>query len=112
MKTIKSPEFVLGEGLEQRAAMLLSFRYRQVNNIVVQFGCQRGETLIRQAFIALKKISGPTTEFPIQLEAHRQWMDECLVGTAKNLVEYAYHASSLAYRYIRKKKKRSSETKK
>ncbi len=106
MKKPTEPVFTPDTDIERRETSLRYFRYGQVSDIVLALGVQKGPILIRKAFVNLEKIRGDKTEFPAELSVHREWMGRCLVGTAENLLFYAEQASSLAYRHLRKKKRK------
>ena len=82
------------------------FVMNSVNDVVITHGVQKGYWLLRQALSSLNKIQGRDTDkFPPELDDCRWWMDRLLVGEAEELCQYCANASSLAYRYLRKKRK-------
>ncbi len=83
----------------------IAFIRERVNSIIVMYGVQKGPELINQALANLQKIQwGRGEKFPAELDEDRWWMDQLLVGEAEDVRHYGCLASSLAYRYLRKKR--------
>jgi hypothetical protein len=83
------------------------FILETTNDIIVSFGVQKGPALLCAALKNLKKVPNFGTlksVFPQELSNHRWWLEQLLVGEADELYGYIHHASSLAYRYLRKHK--------
>lgn len=83
--------------------------YQYLNDIVVEHGVQAGPELIQKAFFALGiwnwSGASETPVFPPSLERHREWLETITPGRADKIRQYLVFASSLAYRYLRKKRR-------
>jgi len=79
--------------------------HKNVNNIIMAHGVQKGIQLLFDAFGAHKKVDyvGGVV-FPTKLSSYAGWVIGLSCNEASDLLEYARHASSLAYRYRRKKR--------
>ncbi|MDP3661716.1 MAG: hypothetical protein Q8R17_02615 [bacterium] len=83
------------------------FTHEQVNDLLIEYGLQKGPDLLRDALESLKKVSRRREEvppLPPELGKHQWWMEKLIVGEAEDLLTYAARAGSLAYRYLRKKR--------
>lgn len=82
------------------------FTHEAVNDILIEYGLQKGPDLLRTALESIQKVARCQENplFPAVLERHRWWMNKLLVGEAEDLVTYAHRSGSLAYRYLRKKR--------
>ncbi len=82
------------------------FARARANSIIVRFGVQKGPDLLMKALQAKHKLRRwGEVEFPPQLLRETWWLDELDVGEAEDLDRYASQAASLAYRYLRSRKK-------
>jgi len=84
-----------------------SYIYDNVNNIIVSYGVQSGPEMLRRAFYALGTLQYPGVvkvhTFPARLECHREWLKRLHAYKAEEILLYCERATSLAYRYLRKK---------
>jgi len=81
------------------------FIHAQVNDILLQHGVQKGPNIIHTGLEALKKvIRCRDKQFPVELESERWWMVQLNNYEATDLLDYVRDATSLAYRYLRKKR--------
>lgn len=81
--------------------------YEHINDILVEHGIQAGADMVSKAFYAsgIWYWSGvsSTPSFPPRLECHREWLSRLTSGKADEVRLYMTRATSLAYRYLRKK---------
>ncbi len=80
-----------------------------VNDIIIAHGIQKAVRLLRDAFEAEGNMSlsaSPNSGYPPELKSYRKWVSGFSPNQAHTLYCYAQAAGSVAYRYLRKKRRR------